>query len=119
MEERKIIIIEADPDHSELILDEYELEKNNWEVVLMKDGREIIDYLQKTEAKGYGKEQSIVISQIILDLYLPEICGMDILEFIKKSPMYSSIQAVILSYITKPFSYDEFVEQIRVLKRCC
>ena len=118
MKEGKVLIIEDDPDHAELILDVLELEDNNWEVVLMKDGQDVIDYFQKTEIKGDGKEQSI-ISLIILDLNLPEMCGMDILEFIKDSPMYGSIPTVILSYITKPVSYDEFVEKIRVLKQYC
>ena len=136
MGRKKVIIIEDDPDHAELILDELEVEGFNKEVVLMKDGQEVIDYLQETVIKWNGNVQSI-ISLIILDLNLPKVCGMGILEFIKNNPMYSSIPAVILStssdddtirkayekgaagYITKPASYDEFAEKIRVLRKYC
>ena len=136
MEEKKIIIIEDDPDHAELILDELEVEGVNKEVVLMRDGQEVIDYFQETVIKWNGDAQSI-INLIILDLNLPKVCGMDILEFIKDNPMYRSIPTVIVStssdqitineafekgaddYITKPISYEEFVEKIRVLKKYC
>ena len=136
MNRRKILIIEDDPDHTELILDELNLEDDDREVVILKDGQEAIDYFQKTRIKGNGKEQSIV-NLIILDLNLPKICGMDILKIIKSNPRYRSIPTVILStssdqeiinqafeegandYITKPISYDEYVEKIRILKKYC
>ena len=133
---KKVIIIEDDPDHAEIILDELEAEGINGEVVLMKDGQEVIDYFQKTALKGMEKVQSI-ISLIILDLNLPKICAMDILDFINNNPFYHSIPTVILStssdhetirrayekgangFITKPISYDEFVDKIRVLIKYC
>jgi len=133
---RKILIIEDDPDHTELILDELNLEDDDREVIILKDGQEALDYFQKTRIKGNGKEQSIV-NLIILDLNLPKICGMDILKIIKSNPRYRSIPTVILStssdqeiinqafeegandYITKPISYDEYVEKIRILKKYC
>ena len=136
MNRRKILIIEDDSDHTELILDELNLEDDDREDVILKDGQEAIDYFQKTRIKGNGKEQSIV-NLIILDLNLPKICGMDILKIIKSNPRYRSIPTVILStssdqeiinqafeegandYITKPISYDEYVEKIRILKKYC
>ena len=136
MNRRKILIIEDDPDHTELILDELNLEDDDREVIILKDGQEALDYFQKTRIKGNGKEQSIV-NLIILDLNLPKICGMDILKIIKSNPRYRSIPTVILStssdqeiinqafeegandYITKPISYDEYVEKIRILKKYC
>lgn len=136
MEGRKIIIIEDDPDHAELILDELKIGGVSKEVVLMKDGQEVIDYFQETVTKWTGNVQ-FIISLIILDLNLPKVCGMDIIEFIKNNPMYRSIPIVILSicadqatinralekgandYITKPFYYDQFIENISVLKQYC
>ena len=133
---KKVIIIEDDPAHAEIILDELEAEGINGEVVLMKDGQEVKDYFQKVVPKGMQKVQSI-ISLIILDLNLPKICGMEILDFIKKNPIYQTIPTVILStssdhetirraykkgangFITKPISYDEFVDKIRVLIKYC
>ncbi len=136
MSMKKVIIVEDDPDHAELILSELKVDSINVEIILMKDGQEMIDYFQETDFKGMGGVQS-VISLIVLDLNLPKVCGMDILGFIKNNPCYRSIPTVILStssdsetirrayekgangFITKPLSYDEFVDNIRVLKKYC
>ena len=48
MKERKILIVEDDPDHADLILDIFDAEDVESDVVLMKDGQEVIDYLQET-----------------------------------------------------------------------
>ncbi len=129
----KILIIEDDPDHAELILDELEVEGVNKELVLMRDGQEVIDYFQESVIKWDGEVQSI-IKLIILDLNLPKVCGMDVLKFLKNDSRYSSIPVIILStnsdretikkayengvngYITKPSLYDDFVEKLRILK---
>ena len=48
MKETKVLLIEDDPDHADLIIDILETENVNKEVILLKDGREAINYLQKT-----------------------------------------------------------------------
>ena len=156
MKERKILIIEDDPDHADMILDIFDTEDVESEVVLMKDGQDVIDYLQEIDssagqtihpnglawraqdvqpniADGNGKLSQIGL--IILDLNLPKVNGMDILKILKKNSRYCSIPVIILStssdqdtiseayrngangYVTKPISYDEFVDKIRLLKR--
>jgi two-component system response regulator len=102
----------------------------------MKDGQEVIDYFQESVIKWDEEVQSI-IKLIILDLNLPKVCGMDILKFLKNNSRYSSIPVIIFSansdretikkayengangYITKPLSYDDFVEKLKVLKEYC
>jgi DNA-binding response OmpR family regulator len=136
LKEGKILIIEDDPDYAELILDELEIEDIKREIVLMKDGQEVIDYFQESVIKWDEEVQSI-IKLIILDLNLPKVCGMDILKFLKNNSRYSSIPVIIFSansdretikkayengangYITKPLSYDDFVEKLKVLKEYC
>ncbi len=62
---------------------------------------------------------------------------MDVLKFIKNDSKYCEIPVIILStssdqetidetfkngangYFIKPPSYEEFVEKIRILKKCC
>ncbi len=134
MKKEKILVIEDDPNYAELILDELETEDIKKEIVLMKDGQEVIDYFQETVVKWDGEAQS-TIKLIILDLNLPKVCGMDVLKILKNDSRYSPIPVIILStdsdqetiekayengangYITKPLSYDEFAEKIRVLKK--
>ena len=132
MKEKKILLIEDDPDHAELILDIFGIEDVENEVLLMKDGQDAIDYLQHTGSSGNEKHTQIGL--VILDLNLPKVNGMDVLKSLKKNPGYCSIPVVILStnsdqdtiseayrngadgYVTKPISYDEFVEKIESLK---
>ena len=127
MKEKKILIVEDDPDHAILVLDIFDTENIKGEVVLMKDGQEVIDYIQD--------EMQSQVSLVILDLNLPKVEGMEVLKFIKNNPKYCSIPVIILStssdqntiseayrngangYVTKPMSYDELVNKIKFLKR--
>ena len=83
-----------------------------------------------------GVRQEHKVKLIILDLDLPKISGEDILKFLKKNSMYCKIPVIILStssvqekideaykngasgYFIKPASYEEFVEKVKILKKC-
>lgn len=132
MGSKKILLIEDDPDHAELIIDVLKMENVKKEIILLKDGLEALDYLQKIDIDGNDEIRS-QIDLVILDLNLPKVKGMDVLKFLKNNSRYSSIPVVILStsadhdtietaykngvnsYITKPISYEGFVEKIRTL----
>jgi two-component system response regulator len=130
MKEKKVLLIEDDPDHAGLITDvlkEDNIKDIKAEIILKKDGQEAIDYFQY--------EMQPQVSFVILDLNLPKIDGMDVLKFIKKNPKYHSIPVFIFStssrqktideayknganaYIIKPDSYKDFVEKINILKQ--
>ncbi len=141
MKERKLLIIEDDPDHAELILDIFESENVKNEVLLMKDGQEVVDFLMKAksyELHGQVDSEDIIEDQpeiglFILDLNLPKVNGMEVLKYLKENPKFSAIPVVVLStssdqktifeaynngangYITKPVAYDEFVSKIESL----
>ena len=115
MEEKNILIVEDDPDHAALIIDdlvEDGISKNK--LVLKEDGQKAIDYIQKTvspekyaplsDRRGLVQESEddseriySQIALIILDLNLPVVNGMDVLRFIKRSPEYCSIPVIIVS----------------------
>ncbi len=136
MEEKKIILVEDDPDHADLITEVLGEEGLENEIILVRDGMEAIDYFQELGIKWKGQIE-YKIKLIILDLNLPKIDGMDILKFLKKNSKYSKIPVIILStssdqitinkaykngangYLVKPASYEEFVEKIKILKKCC
>lgn len=136
MGSKKILLIEDDPDHAELIIDVLRTENVKKEIILLKDGLEALDYLQKIDIDGNGEIRS-QIDLVILDLNLPKVKGMDVLKFLKNNSRYSSIPVVILStsadhdtietaykngvnsYITKPISYEGFVEKIGTLSIYC
>lgn len=135
MKEKKILLVEDDPDHADLILDIFNTEAVKGDVVLMRDGHEVIDYLRKIDTGSISRKKP-QIDLIILDLNLPRFNGMDVLKSLKGDSRYRSIPVVILSasseqntiseaykngangYIAKPTSYDdEFVDKIRLLMR--
>ena len=136
MNEKKILLVENDPDHAELIIDLLELGGVKKKVILMKDGKEVVDYFQKTDLDGVDNEIKTQISLVILDLNLPKIDGMNVLKFIKENTKYSSIHVIILStssddriieeaykngadgFISKDASYKEFIKQIQTLEVC-
>ncbi len=115
MDERNILIVEDDPDHASLIVDDLEekgIDRNK--LVIKSDGQKAIDYIQKTdslithspfsyrrdldqESKDDSERIDSQIALIILDLNLPVVNGMDVLRFIKGSPGYSSIPVIVVS----------------------
>ncbi len=146
--ENKVLLIEDNPDHAELITELLEVESKK-EVILIKDGKEAMDYFQKacppeacqtssSNRKAIrtdidGDEIEPQIDLVILDLNLPKVHGMDVLKFLKQNSRYRSIPVVVLStssdektikeaykngangYISKPVSYENFVEKIKIL----
>ena len=137
MKEKRILLVEDDSDHAELIIEGLNVEDINKKVILMKDGQEVIDYFHQSVIKCEEEIQSI-IGLIILDLNMPKVNGMDVLRFIKRSPEYSSIPVIIVStshdtetiseaykngangFITKSHLYDEeFFEHAKLLSEYC
>lgn len=133
MRELKILLVEDDIDHVDLITDVLERNGLSKEIVRLKDGQEAIDYFQEGSVNAIEETQD-EIGLIILDLKLPKIDGMDVLKFLKKNPRYCPIPVVIFSttsevkviaegyrhgvnsFITKPISYEKFIEKMKVLK---
>jgi CheY-like chemotaxis protein len=135
--EKKILLVEDNPDHAELIVDALEPGDVKKEVTLLKDGQEVINYFQKVDIEGIDNEIKDQISLVILDLDIPKVDGMNVLKFIKGNSRYRSINVIILStsfddetiaeahkngadgFITKPASHNEFVKQVQTLREFC
>jgi len=136
LEEKRIILIEDDPDHADLIIDvfgEQGIERN---IILVRDGQAAINYFKEMELEWRG-DVNDKITLILLDLNLPKICGMDVIKYLKNDSVYCHIPVVVLStssdkktideayengvdrFVTKPVSYDEFVEKLETLKEYC
>ena len=134
MKEKNIVLIEDNPDHAELIaeaLGDGDIESN---IILLSDGMEAIDFIEKCSIEDHIENR---IKLIVIDLKLAKIDGMDILKFLKKSSRYSKIPVIIFSatsnqetideaykngangYFVKPIDHAEFVEKIKILKKCC
>jgi DNA-binding response OmpR family regulator len=133
LKKEKILLVEDDPDHAELIMEVLETENVQKEIILLKDGLEALNYFQKYEENG----AQIRVSLVILDLNLPKIHGMKVLKILKQNSRFSSIPVAILStssddetieevykngadnYISKPTLYEDFVEKVKALSLYC
>jgi two-component system response regulator len=135
-EKIKVLLVEDDPDHAEMIMDVLESENIEREIILLKDGLEAVNYFQRADSYGDNEIQS-QIKLVILDLNLPKVHGMEVLKFLKQNSRYSSIPVVIFStssddktietaykngandYIAKPLLYEDFIEKIKSLSTYC
>jgi CheY-like chemotaxis protein len=127
----RILIVEDDPNDVELTLtalEEYNLAN---EVVVARDGVEALDYLySRGQFEGRVGENPAVM---LLDLKLPNVDGMEVLQQIKSDEKLRLIPVVVLTsskeekdmvasyklgvnaYVVKPVDFHEFVNAIREL----
>lgn len=132
MNNKQILLVEDNPDDVALTM--RALKKNNIanEVVVAKDGVEALDYLFGTGAYA-GRDVGKIPAVVLLDLKLPRIDGLEVLERIRKDERTKITPVVILtsskeeqdlirgyklganSYIRKPVDFIQFSEAVRQL----
>jgi len=130
--EIEILIVEDNPNDAEMAL--RALKKNNLtnKVLIVEDGEEALDFVF-AKGKFAGSEETNRPKIILLDLKLPKIDGLEVLEAIKSNPKTQAIPVIILtsskeesdivksyrlsvnSYIVKPVDFDKFVDAVRDL----
>jgi len=131
MDKKVILLVEDNPDDEVLTL--RALEKNNIMnevVVVARDGAKALDYLFG-EGSYAGRDTSVMPQLILLDLKLPKVDGLEVLERIRADDRTKLVPVVLLtsskeeqdliegyslganSYIRKPVDFAQFVEAIR------
>ena len=127
----RILIVEDDPKDVELTLtalEEYNLAN---EVIVTRDGEEALDYLYcRGSFKMRGGENPAVV---LLDLKLPKVDGLEVLQQIKSDEKLKFIPVVVLTssreekdmvasyklgvngYVVKPVDFHDFVNAIKEL----
>jgi DNA-binding response OmpR family regulator len=127
----RILLVEDDPKDTELTmtaLEEYNLGN---EVVVATDGEEALDYLYyrgKFQRRS-GENPAVML----LDLKLPKIDGLEVLQRVKADDTLKMIPVVVLTssreerdmlssyklgvnaYVVKPVDFHEFVNAIKEL----
>jgi len=127
----RILMVEDDPKDVELTLTALEEYKLANEVVVTRDGEEALDYLY---CRGNFKMRtSDNPAVLLLDLKLPKIDGLEVLQQIKSDEKLRMIPVVVLTssreerdmvasyklgvnaYVVKPVDFHEFVNAIKEL----
>jgi two-component system, response regulator len=127
-----ILLVEDNADDEELTL--RALKKNNIhnQVVVARDGEEALDYLLGTGAYA-GRDLTIMPQLVLLDLKLPKIDGLQVLQRLRADRRTRLLPIVILtsskeqqdliegyslganSYVRKPVDFTQFIDAVKQL----
>ena len=93
---RILLLVEDNPDDEALTI--RALRKYNLanEIVVAHDGQEALDYLFG-EGEFAGRDTSILPQVVLLDLKLPKVDGLQVLERLRAHPLTHAIPVVVLT----------------------
>jgi len=128
----EILLVEDNPDDVDLTLRAFRKSKIANEIIIARDGVEALDYLFAT-GQHAGRDNSSLPQLVLLDLKLPRLDGLQVLERIRANTKTKLLPVVILtssteqpdlvtgyslganSYIRKPVDFQEFLVAVRRL----
>lgn len=128
----EILLVEDSPDDIELTLRAFRKSNVANQIVVAHDGVEALDYLFATGSYA-GRDAEALPHLVLLDLQLPRLDGLQVLERVRAHPKTKLLPIVILtssteehdlvkgyslganSYVRKPVDFQEFVEAVRQL----
>ncbi len=127
-----ILLVEDNPDDEALTLRAFKKSNLTNEVVVARDGAEALDYLFGTGAY-VGRDPDDTPHLVLLDLKLPKVDGLEVLQRIRADQRTRLLPIVILtsskeqedlvksyslganSYVRKPVDFNQFVAAIQQL----
>jgi two-component system response regulator len=130
--EKTILLVEDNPDDQTLTL--RALQRNNVlnRVDVAQDGAEALDYLF-SQITSAAWDPSYLPELVLLDLKLPRVDGMEVLQQIRSNARTRLLPVVVLtssseeedilraynlvanSYVRKPVNFEQFAEAVRQL----
>jgi two-component system response regulator len=131
-EQVEILLVEDDPNDLKLALYALKQERIGNRVQIARDGEEALDFLFCQGAFAH-RDPNHHPRLILLDLKLPKVCGLEVLNRLRADPRTRLLPVVILtsskqeedlvrsyrlgvnSYIQKPVDFDQFRNIVRQL----
>ena len=125
---KPILLVEDDARDLELTLVALERSQLANEVIIVRDGAEALDYLNREGAHADRAEGNPAV--ILLDLKLPKVNGLEVLKAVRATEALKSIPVVMLTssqtesdvvqsyalgvnaYVVKPVDFSEFLRAI-------
>jgi CheY-like chemotaxis protein len=125
---KPILLVEDNPNDLELTLVALEKSQLANEVIVLRDGAEALDYLR--QAGNWADRPPGNPAVILLDLKMPKVDGLEVLQIVRSTAELKSVPVVMLTssreeqdllrsyelgvnaYVVKPVEFREFVEAI-------
>ncbi|HEX8552388.1 MAG TPA: response regulator [Abditibacteriaceae bacterium] len=126
---KRILLVEDSQNDVELTLSALAENRLANEVVVARDGEEALDYLYRRGIWKLRTEGNPAV--VLLDLKLPKVDGLEVLQCLKNDPSLRSVPVVMLTssneeqdlvrsydlgvnaYVVKPVGFSGFVEALR------
>ena len=128
---KPILLVEDNPRDIELTLAALEENRLANEVIVVRDGEEALDYLNRRGIFRLRAEGNPAV--VLLDLKLPKVDGLEVLEQVKTSTALQTVPVVMLTssreepdltrsyklganaYVVKPVDFHAFAEAVKRL----
>ena len=128
----EILLVEDNPCDAELTLHSLRSSKVTNQIEVVRDGAEALDFIFCTGEYAHRNIENGP-KVVLLDLKLPKVDGLEVLQRIKSDPRTCMIPVVVLtssredrdiiesyqlgvnSYIVKPVNFEQFTEVVRQL----
>jgi CheY-like chemotaxis protein len=135
MEREPFVVLMAEDNEHDIVATKRAWKKNKISnrLSIVRDGQECLDYLYhrgKYSEEGSAPSPGI----LLLDMRMPRMDGLTVLEHIRKDKMYHNLPVVVLTtskaeedrirsydiganaYIIKPVGFDNFAEALRKIQ---
>jgi CheY-like chemotaxis protein len=128
---KNILLVEDDPHDVELTLAALAIHHLANQVMVVNDGEQALDYLfSRGKYAGRGGERPVVV---LLDLKMPKVSGLEVLQTIKNDADLRTMPVVVLTssreepdlvrcyqlgvnaYVVKPVDFFEFMNAVKGL----
>lgn len=133
MSKPSLLLVEDNSDHQELTLHALEESGESHIVTVVSNGKEALDYLF-CEGKFSGRSTDQPPELVLLDLGLPGMSGMEVMQHMRADPRTFFVPIVMLtsadekskavmafkgglnSFVSKPLSHRAFLEKLEQVR---